>query len=202
MKISIGGMIASGKSTLASKISEYLNLPLVEEFEDDDVVFHQILEWLYTGKHDVELLLQVFFITRHYESEKKFDGKFVVDRDLVEHWIFANENLKGQPEIMNVYNGIFHSMINLIKKPDLYIILDLNWENFKERILSRGRDQEVKNFDKNELYFKNLLENYVSRMISMCQMYSIPYVIVDTNGKTGDEVFADSKKHLNKIKRA
>ncbi len=36
MKIAVGGMIASGKSTLVSRLGKALNLPVMEEFERDD----------------------------------------------------------------------------------------------------------------------------------------------------------------------
>ena len=47
MKISVGGMIASGKSTLVKNLGEDLKLPVMEEFEKDDEVFNTLLKWLY-----------------------------------------------------------------------------------------------------------------------------------------------------------
>ena len=59
MKISVGGMIASGKSTLVKNLGEDLKLPVMEEFEKDDEVFNTLLKWLYEKKDNVEMLLQI-----------------------------------------------------------------------------------------------------------------------------------------------
>ena len=72
MKIAIGGMIASGKSTLVDNLSKTLNIPAMKEFESDDVVFNTILKWLYEGVKDVEMLLQFYFLHNHWSSQKEY----------------------------------------------------------------------------------------------------------------------------------
>ncbi|HCB65999.1 MAG TPA: deoxyguanosine kinase, partial [Acholeplasmataceae bacterium] len=66
MKISVGGMIASGKSTLVQRLGKALDLPVMEEFEKDDEVFNTLLKWLYEQKTNVEMLLQIYFIHNHW----------------------------------------------------------------------------------------------------------------------------------------
>ena len=200
MKISIGGMIASGKSTLVKRLGEELNLPVMEEFEKDDEVFNTLLKWLYEQKSNVEMLLQIYFIHNHWLNQQKYDNHFIVDRDLVEHWLFAQHNLKNMPTIMNMYNGVFHAYMNQIKKPDLYIVLDVDWSNFEQRVLSRGRQQEIDNFSKNETYFKSLISDYTTKVVAQCQVYEIPYVILNTNGLTEDQVFEKAMAEIEKIK--
>ena len=200
MKISVGGMIASGKSTLVKRLGEALELPVMEEFEKDDEVFNTLLGWLYEQKDNVEMLLQIYFIHNHWLNQKKYDSNFIVDRDLIEHWLFAQHNLQSMPTIMNMYNGVFHAYMNQIKKADLYIILDVDWPNFKERVLSRGREQEIENFDKNEAYFKSLISDYVPKVEAQCRVYDVPYVILNTSGKSEDEVFALALEEINKNK--
>ena len=63
MKIAVGGMIASGKSTLVEALAEELKMPAMYEFADDDVVFNTILKWLYEGVDNVQMLLQFYFCT-------------------------------------------------------------------------------------------------------------------------------------------
>jgi deoxyadenosine/deoxycytidine kinase len=94
MKISVGGMIASGKSTLVKRLGDALDLPVMEEFEKDDEVFNTLLKWLYEQKSNVEMLLQIYFIHNHWLNQQKYKNNFIVDRDLVEHWLFAQHNLK------------------------------------------------------------------------------------------------------------
>jgi deoxyadenosine/deoxycytidine kinase len=199
MKISVGGMIASGKSTLVKRLGNELDLPVMEEFEKDDEVFNTLLKWLYEQKSNVEMLLQIYFIHNHWLNQQKYDNSFIVDRDLVEHWLFAQHNLKSMPTIMNMYNGVFHAYMNQIKKPDLYLILDVDWENFKDRVMTRGRGQEIENFDKNKDYFYNLMKDYTTKIAAQCAVYEIPYVIINTNGLTEDEVFKKSIEAIKKV---
>ncbi|MDO9628543.1 MAG: deoxynucleoside kinase [Acholeplasmataceae bacterium] len=198
MKISVGGMIASGKSTLVERLGKELDLPVMKEFEKDDEVFNTLLKWLYEQRDNVEMLLQIYFIHNHWLNQQKYESNFIVDRDLVEHWLFAQHNLKSMPTIMNMYNGVFHAYMNQIKKPDLYLILDVDWENFKDRVMTRGRGQEIENFDKNKDYFYNLMKDYTTKIAAQCAVYEIPYVIINTNGLTEDQVF---KKSIEAIKR-
>ena len=200
-RIAIGGMIASGKSTLAQKVSFEYHLPLIEEFTKDDNVFHTLLDWLYQGKPNVEMLLQIYFIHNQWLKHKEMGEHYVVDRDVIEHWIFAQVNLRKHPEVLNMYNGLFHAYMNSIKLPDLYIILGVDFANFKQRVMERGRPEEIANFEKNEQYFKDLLKNYTEMLRAQCVIYNIPYYIVNTNGKTTEQVFEEVKKYVDKNTR-
>lgn len=201
MKISVGGMIASGKSTLVQRLGKALDLPIMEEFERNDEVFNTLLRWLYEQKENVEMLLQIYFIHNHWLNQVKYQGSFIVDRDLVEHWLFAQHNLKKMPTIMNMYNGVFHAYMNQVKKPDIYIILDVDWENFERRVMERGREQEIENFDKNKAYFKELIGDYTTKVVAQCAVYDIPYVVINTNGLTEDEVFNQSLEAIKKVQK-
>ncbi|MDA0871817.1 MAG: deoxynucleoside kinase [Firmicutes bacterium] len=200
MKISVGGMIASGKSTLVKNLGEALELPVMEEFEKDDEVFNTLLKWLYEKKDNVEMLLQIYFIHNHWLNQQKYDGNFIVDRDLIEHWLFAYHNLRNMPTIMNMYNGVFHSYMNQIKHPDVYIILDVNWDQFKERVLKRGREQEIENFELNQSYFQALISDYTQKIVSQCSVYGIPYHVIDTNNKSEEDVLKEALTVIKQLK--
>jgi deoxyadenosine/deoxycytidine kinase len=188
MKIAVGGMIAAGKSNLAQRLSTELDMPVMTEYEEKDKVLNTLLKWLYEGVPNVEMLLQVYFLQNSWLRQKEYDNNFIVDRDIIEHWLFAQENLKANPEIMNMYNSLFYNYMNSITKPDLYIILDVDWKHFKERMFNRQRSQEIKNFEKNSAYFSSLLHNYVQRMRAQCVIFDIPYVVINTNDLTEEEV--------------
>ena len=94
------------------------------------------------------------------------------------------------PKVMNMYNGLFHQYINEWSKPDLYIILDLTWDDFVKRIFDRGRESEIANYDANKDYFKALHSNYVDLMIAQCVIYDIPYRVFDTSALNADDVYA------------
>jgi deoxyadenosine/deoxycytidine kinase len=199
MKIAVGGMIAAGKTNLATRLSQELNVPVMIEFETNDKVFDTLLKWLYERVDNVDMLLQIYFLQNSWIRQKEYKGDFIVDRDLIEHWLFAQENLKNKPDVMNAYNALFYTYMNSLTKPDLYIILDVDWKHFKERLFNRQRSQEVKTFEKNSSYFANLLKNYVQRMRAQCVIFDVPYVVIDTNDKTEDEVFDTVMKKLKPI---
>lgn len=199
MKIAVGGMIAAGKSNLSSALGEALGIPVMSEYEEQDKIFETLLAWLYEGKPNIEMMLQIYFLENSWLRQQAHENHFIVDRDIIEHWLFAQENLKHKPKIMNMYNGLFYSYMNEIKKPDLYIILDLDWKRFKERVFNRQRSQEVKNFEANSVYFSNLLQNYVQRLRAQCVIFGIPYIVINTNDLTEEEVFTLAMKKINPI---
>jgi deoxyadenosine/deoxycytidine kinase len=200
MRLAVGGMIASGKSTLASQLSYHYHLPLIEEFTKDDEVFPMLLKWLYEGKPNVEMLLQIYFIHNQWLKHKEMGEVYIVDRDVIEHWIFAQVNLRKHPEVLNMYNGLYHAYMNSIKLPDLYVILGVNFDNFKKRIMERGRKEEIENFEKNETYFKDLLANYAELLRAQCVIYNIPYIIINTNGKTTKEITEEVIRRIDNVK--
>ena len=194
MKFAVGGMIASGKSTLVKTLAENLNLQRMDEYDKNDEVFNTLLKWLYEGKKDVEMLLQIYFLHKHWKTQKNIKGDVIVDRHIIEHWLFAQINLAKTPEVLNMYNGLFHQYMNSIDHPDLYIILDMDWDTFKQRIMIRGREQEVENFGQNEDYFKFLMDDYVRKLVAQCEIYDIRYIVLDTSGRTQEDVARASEE--------
>ena len=202
MKIAVGGMIAAGKSTLVHQLGKALDLPVMDEFDEDDNVFNTLLRWLYEGKADVEMLLQVYFIHNHYLNQKKYGKNFIVDRDIIEHWLFAHKNLTGMPDVMNMYNGLFMSYMNQIHKPDLYIILDISFDVFIERLKTRGRASETDNLDENLEYFAELHKDYVEKLTAQCKIYDIPYEIINVDFASKEEVLDMALTMINVHNRA
>lgn len=198
IKIAVGGMIGVGKSTLTDKLAEALKIDKMQEFEADDEVFHTLLRWLYEGRPNVEMLLQIYFLHSHWLRQTEVgNNSVIIDRDITEHWLFAQKNLKAYPKVMNMYNGLFHQYINDWKKPDLYIILDLSWDEFRQRIFTRGRQSEIDNFNENEDYFKNLIEDYTKLLIAQCTIHDINFCVINTNNKTQDEVLKEAIAVIN-----
>lgn len=116
----------------------------------------------------------------------------VVDRDIIEHWLFAQINLLGvDNNLMTMYNNLFHGYYLNHQKPDLYLILDISWDTFVERLFNRGREVEVDNFEENKAYFKNLLDCYTRKLIAQCEIYDVDYKVIDCNGKRAEEVLEE-----------
>lgn len=199
MRVAIGGMIASGKSTLVRKLGAALDVPFMDEFAKEDPVFNTLLKWLYEGMEDVEMLLQIYFLHKHWKTQKTYDDNVIIDRHMIEHWLFAQKNIQDKT-IKNFYNGVFSAYMNDVKAIDLYIILDVSWETFEDRLKKRGRQQEIDNFDANIPYFKTLLKDYVKLLEAQCLIHDVPHVIIDANqdDKTVMDVALSHIKALNK----
>src|SRR5690554_3530870 len=108
-KIAIGGMIASGKSTLSKNLSKIYNIPVMQEFEEGDVVFNTMLDWLYKRVPNTEMLLQIYFIHNQLMQDRKTTGSFIVDRDILERMIFARINLADDEQTFKIYENVFES---------------------------------------------------------------------------------------------
>lgn len=220
-KVAIGGMIASGKSTLIGNLTEYLdNYGVIEEFRQDDDVFNTLLGWVYEKK-PVELQLQTYFIDKHHKASKHNDNKdlaealdviknhllstdlaerlktelgrtnyTLTDRDIIEHWLFAQVNLKDKDnDTLMIYNNLFHSYYSSHAKPEVYYYLDIDWETFEQRVKNRGRDTEIENFNENVEYFKELLAMYKNKFEAQCKIHDIECVKIDVRNMTQNEVF-------------
>lgn len=84
---------------------------------------------------------------------------------------------------------MFEKLISKDELPDFAIFLDINFETFKKRIFTRGRQSEVDNWDENYEYFRNLHENYFKIFKEIAQKFGLKYVVIDTNNLTEKEVF-------------
>jgi deoxyadenosine/deoxycytidine kinase len=191
MKIAVGGMIASGKTTLIHKLSEALpHYMVLSEYRKDDPLFDELLRLTYEGVEDAGLLLQIYFIQKHWKSQQEHARvkNLIMDRHLIEHWLFSHNRL-NDPVIWQAYNTIFQNFMMTSPTIDLYLILDVDWETFKERIYRRNRAAEIENFEQNEKYFYDLLSSYTEKLVAQCIIYDIPYEVINTSGLQEHEVF-------------
>lgn len=206
MVIGISGMISSGKSTLTQKlVKHYKQSMMLKEFEEDDEVFNTFLKWLYEKQPNLTIGFQSYVVENHTskladcfkEFEKKGykhkDNYLFLDRFSIEHYIFANVNLRPKgPKYLQGYDALFSHLITKDETPDLAIYLDMTFDTFKDRIFARGREVETENYKKNEAYFKELYSLYKPLFEKQAKKYGLNYVIIDTNDKTEDEVYKEA----------
>lgn len=137
--IAIEGNIGSGKTTLATSLSESLGYKLVlEEFEDNSY-----LPKFYEDPERNAFPLELSFLAERYKQLRNIDFKTAVISDYIfdKSWIFASNNL---PEAeLKIYKKVYKILHSLLPKPDLIILLECNPENLLHRIQERGRDYEM-----------------------------------------------------------
>ncbi|MGL5521936.1 MAG: deoxynucleoside kinase [Metamycoplasmataceae bacterium] len=191
----IGGMIGAGKSTLSRALGEEFKAATVFELDEKDELQNILLKKLYEGDKTSAIAFQVYFFCSRFDKYKEANGNnqlTIFDRTIFEDRLFAHQNMTADPILFGFYDSMWHDkvkeLIYSIGIPKLYVILDLQWEHFKERILKRGRASEIDNFDANEPYFRSLWRNYTKYLIEVCSVYGINYLVLDANLPTKEQI--------------
>lgn len=184
--IAVGGMIAAGKTTLVEALSKELSCDILYELDDNDEIQNALLKGLYEKQDIAPSVFQLYFFLRRFENYKKASKKnelVIVDRTVFEDRLFAHQNMSADPITFTFYDNMWRDKINelvySIGLPKLYIIIDIDWKTFMERLFKRDRKVEVDNFKQNEDYFKNLNNMYVNFLTQTCETFGIDYIILD-----------------------
>ena len=195
--IVIGGMIAFGKSTLSEALHKAIQpSQIVFELDDNDQLMMLLLDKMYQRSNNVLFgsLFQLYFVLNRFENYKSNCNQpelTIFDRSIFEDWLFARENI-NKPSVFNYYNSLWENvcqeLIYEFGVPKLYVILDGDWELFRERIFLRNRKVEIDNFTKNEDYFRHLLSIYKEYLIGTCKDFGIKYLVVDAKMELEDKV--------------
>ena len=195
MKIAIEGMDGVGKSTIAHMIAEkykfnHVEKPLAELFEtpsiDGMTNLSGIASNIYKLK-DERLKAWFFGLGNLHSFISHEDEDIVLDRHFASNY-FWNGSEKSKP--------IFSLMKAFISVPDLTLVLYASPETRMKRIYSRdSHDYDLSDSEKKV--------NGYDRIFSFLNEFEIPYVLIDTEGKSVDEVFSEVDKEVSKkIKEA
>ncbi|VEU75430.1 Deoxyguanosine kinase [Mycoplasmopsis maculosa] len=215
MLIGISGMISSGKSTLTKKLHEYFKSSyILEEFDENDEVFNTFLKWLYEKKPNLSIGFQSYVVENHTTKLNELINKFnddnkswekdhiILDRFSIEHYIFANVNLKVKGEkYLKGYDALFTKLITKNETPDLAIFLNMTYDTFEKRLFERGREVEINNYENNKEYFTKLYEAYKDLFIKQAEKYNLIYEIIETDNLSEDEVLKKALEIINNHKK-
>jgi len=141
--LAIEGNIGSGKTTLATRISEDFNAKLIlERFADNP-----FLPKFYEDQSRYAFPLEMSFLADRYQqfiddtNQLDLFKKFMVsDYDIYKSLIFAKITL--QEVEFSLYRKIFDFMHKEVKKPDVYVYLYQNTDRLLDNIKKRGREYE------------------------------------------------------------
>ena len=202
--IVVGGTIAAGKSTLVDGIAKVTGWVPVPELREGDKVQEIILEKLYEGKNRIHLAtVQYYFLANRYKQYKESCGGLItsiLDRAIWEDWFFAKLLMVDEPKSYEHFKELWKTTLEKIVfeygKPKVYIYAKVNWESFKERIFLRNRETEIKNFEANKEYFKNLLDLYTNDFENLLEEHGIPSIVIETDTMSKEEVVNHAIKEL------
>lgn len=194
MYITIEGVIGSGKTSLASILSEqYKAHAVYEKFKENPY-----LEKFYENIEKYSFQTETFFLIDRYNQmlEIKADyleeNKSVIsDYNLAKSLIFAKKTLSDKDYIK--FQKIYNILVDDFIKPDLTIIIKSDLETLKKNIKKRGRLYELSMEDDYLLYLIDKYEEYTK---ILKEKYPNKVVVID--GTKFD--FVNIIEHQNKIK--
>ncbi len=142
--IGIAGMIGAGKSTLAAKLGEKLDLPVYYE----PVADNEYLADFYRDTATYAFATQIYLLNRRFQQHQEIiwrGGGGVQDRTIYEDSVFAK--MLVQLGLMDdrdyrTYLSLFRHMSNFMCRPNVIVYLDVKPERSMERINMRNRDVE------------------------------------------------------------
>jgi len=156
LRIEICGIVASGKTTLAKKLSLNNIVPILEHFRDNPF-------WKDFCKDPSYYMFEteIVFLLQHYHLIKKTvkHNCHVCDFSLLLDISYALLSLKDKKK--NIFMSTVDEVIKEIKLPDLIIYLECPPEIALERISRRGRNEE-KSIDL--IFLKVLTESILSEI--------------------------------------
>jgi deoxyadenosine/deoxycytidine kinase len=142
MYISIAGLIGVGKTTLATRLSEFYKCRVYEEG------LSKYLNDFYKDQKQYSFQLQIDLLNRRYVQQQEivWSGKDAIqDRTIYEDQIFCG--LLKHAELMtkrdyDTYMVLFHTIEKTIARPDLIVYLRAEPKQCYERLKARGRECE------------------------------------------------------------
>ena len=193
MKIAIEGMDGVGKSTIAKKIAEkyelkYIEKPLTDLFETEVTTGKENLGMVSRNIYDLDTdILKAWFfgLGNIYTFDKYKDEDLVIDRHFASNY-FWNGNERS--------NIIFKTMIELVGVPDITILLYASPKTRLKRLYLRNpNDYDLTDEEKH-------VDGY-DKMIDFLKTFNIPFVLINTEDKTTDEVFEEVDEVILDIKK-
>lgn len=144
--IIIDSVVGAGKTTLATKISQKLDIKFYEELNNTDTYI--LLDKFYKDQKRWSFTLQIHFLNERFKMIKDIhkNGGGILDRSIFGDKIFAemlNEDGMMSDEEYRTYSTLLDSMLEHAKEPKLLVYIDCNVDTAIERIKIRNREMEL-----------------------------------------------------------
>lgn len=199
----VGGPISVGKSTLVSS----LDFPQIPELDENDEILMLLLENTYQKGRVAAEVIEHYFLTIRKNKYIEYSNTLqthVLDRSIFESLWFAKGNMndKSFAHFKKLWKAEIDELIKTVGKPKLYILLTMNWDSFKERLFNRGREVEVKNFNDNEVFFKQHIAEYEEHMTEVFEMFGINYIKIATDGVSAEKVTEIANEKIKEVLNA
>ena len=139
--ICIEGNLGAGKTTLAKKLAQTLEVKLILE----SFLNNPFLKGLYENKEENKFPAETFFLMERLEqlSPKMFHSNELIISDYLidKTALFAKTNLKDHELLL--FQRIFSTVKAQIPNPDALIFIEQTPEEAMKHVMSRGRKLET-----------------------------------------------------------
>lgn len=192
IKIAIEGMDGVGKTTISRRLSiehnmKYIEKPLTNLFESEELDGKTILSKVSNNIYglDDEIIKAWFFgLGNIYSILENCEEDLIIDRHFASNY-FWNGSLRSEP--------IFKAMLELVGYPDLTILLYASVNTRLKRLFERSPN------DPDLIDPEKLVDGY-DKMMFFLKKFNIPYVVVDTENKSIDDVYTEVSNIVNDVK--
>jgi deoxyadenosine/deoxycytidine kinase len=140
--IVIEGVIGVGKTSLATRLSQYLGgTCILESYEENPFI-----EDFYRSPRSYAFKTQLFYLISRFRQNQElpqpdlFNSPLVVDYMFQKDRIFATVNLDDSE--LDLYNLVWSVLEPKVRVPDLVVYLQASTERLLKRIGKRGRPYE------------------------------------------------------------
>lgn len=192
MLIAVEGMDGVGKTEIAKHICQehgftFIEKPLHYFYNDDADNKYADLMKVAKRMYDIDdnvlkswyIALGNIYVTRMFQNEN-----IVIDRHLVSNF-YWNGDLESEP--------IFKTLIDTSGVPDLTIILYASPTTRMERLRKRDKNDP-------DLNDPEKMDDGYNKMIYFVEKFNLPYIVIDTENMTLDEVKEVVDKEVKKLK--
>ncbi|KGP79843.1 MULTISPECIES: deoxynucleoside kinase [unclassified Paenibacillus] len=192
--IAVEGPIGAGKTTLATMLSQELNLPLVKEIVEEN----PFLASFYQDIDEWSFQLEMFFLCNRFKQLEDTGAHYIQqntpvisDYHIYKNMIFADRTLKGTKR--DKYRQIYHLLTDDLPKPNLVLYIEAELETLMQRINKRGRSFEQ---DMDPAYMEQLIADYKTGMAYLANSPNRP-IIIKVNAEQLD--FVEHPEHFKQI---
>ncbi len=178
MHIAIAGNMGSGKTTLTNLLARHYGW----EARFESVDFNPYLEDYYKDIKRWSFPLEIYFLKERFRDLvdiNKADHTIIQDRSIFEGvYVFtANNYAMGNlsERDFQCYMDLFHSLLQLVKQPDLMIYLRSSVPHLVDNIQKRGREYEQAIPLEYLTGLNDRYENFIYKM------YKGPLLVIDVD---------------------